>query len=297
MTLPPAPVPPRGEAARGPRARPAPVLAHVLRTERLTPGLVRLVIGGPGMSAFVPDPHADAYVKLMFLPAGPRPRGADGRLDLDAVRATLPADVVPRLRAYTVRAYDPTTRELTLDVVVHGTVGLAGPWAAAAAPGDEVLVLGPGGAWSPSPAADHHLLVGDASALPAVAVALERLLATAHGWALIEVAGPADELALTRPAGVEVRWLHADHAAPGRRLVEATLALPWPGGRVGAFVHGEAGAVREIRRYLRLERGVAREDLSASGYWRTGVDDEGWRSTKREWTAQIEDAESAAGLA
>ena len=72
---------------------------------------------------------------------------------------------------------------------------------------------------------------------------------------------------------------------------------PWPGGRVGAFVHGEAGAVKEVRRHLRLERGVARADLSASGYWRIGVDDEGWRRAKRAWVAQVEQTEQAAGLA
>ncbi|MBT0992868.1 siderophore-interacting protein [Cellulomonas sp. DKR-3] len=273
------------------------MIAHVLRTERLTPGLVRLVVGGPGMATFEPNPHADAYVKLMFLPAGPRPLTADGRLDTEAVRATLPPGVVPRQRAYTVRSYDEAARELTIDVVVHGDAGLAGPWAAAARGGEEVLVLGPGGAWTPSADVDHHLLVGDASALPAIAAGLERLAVGARGHALVEVDGPQDELTLAAPAGVEVRWVHADHAAPGRRLVEAVLALPWPGGRVGAFVHGEAGAVKEIRRYLRLDRAVPREDLSASGYWRLGVDDEGWRSAKREWNSQIEQSEQVAGLA
>ncbi|MEN0130739.1 MAG: siderophore-interacting protein, partial [Brevundimonas sp.] len=112
-----------------PRARTAPVLGHVVRTSRLTPSLVRVVIGGAGLAAFVPSPHADSYVKLVFLPAGERPLLPDGRLDIDTVRAALPEDVAPRLRAYTVRAFDPVALELTLDVVVHGDAGLAGPWA------------------------------------------------------------------------------------------------------------------------------------------------------------------------
>jgi len=278
-----------------PRRTPAPALGRVLRTARLTPNLVRVVVGGATFAPFQPVEHADAYVKLMFLPDGPRPLAADGRLDLDAVR--LPDGVQPRLRAYTIRAFDPVAHELTLDVVVHGDEGLAGPWAARLTGGEEVLVVGPGGAWSPSASVDHHLLVGDASALPAVAVALERLPAGARGWAFVEIDGPHDELALTVPAGVELRWVHADHAAPGRRLVEHVRAVPWPDGRVGAFLHGEAGAVREIRRYLRLERGLAREDLSASGYWRLGTDDEGWRRGKRAWAGEIEEQEQAAGLA
>ncbi|WP_236123131.1 siderophore-interacting protein [Cellulomonas palmilytica] len=297
-TPPPGPAGDRDlSGGREARRRPHPVLAHVLRAERLTPGLVRVVLGGRTMAPFVADAHADSYVKLLFLPPGERPLTADGRVDLDAVRAALPAGVAPRLRAYTVRRFDADALELTVDVVVHGDEGVAGPWAARLVGGEEILVSGPGGAWSPATDVDHHLLVGDASALPAIAVALERMPDDARGVAVVEVDGPHDELALTAPAGVELRWVHADHASPGRRLVETVLALPWPDGRVGAFVHGEAGAVKEVRRYLRLERGVAREDLSASGYWRLGVDDEGWRRTKRGWVAQVEQTEQAAGLA
>ncbi len=283
--------------ATPPRSRTAPILARVLRARRLTPHLVRLVVGGPTLAAFEPNPHADSYVKLMFVPAGERPMTDDGRVDGEALRAALPEGVVPRLRAYTVRAFDPDALELTLDVVVHGDAGLAGPWAAAATGGEEVLVLGPGGAWSPDPTMDHHLLLGDASALPAIAVALERLPADARGMAVIEVDGPDDALPLTAPPGVAIHWTHPRAGVAGQALVEATMALEWPRGKVGVFLHGEAGAVRALRRYLRVEREVPRECLSVSGYWRLGVDDEGWRSRKKEWATSIEADEAAAGLA
>ncbi|MBO3096507.1 siderophore-interacting protein [Cellulomonas dongxiuzhuiae] len=279
--------------------RPAPVLAEVVRTARLTPHLVRVVLGGPGLDAFATPPCADSYVKLGFLPAGALddcPSAPDGRVDLPALQATLPAGVQVRQRAYTVRTWDDATRELTLDVVVHGDEGLAGPWAAAAQPGDRVLVHGPGGAWDPRTDVDAHLLVGDASALPAVAVALERLPADAVGAAFVEVHGPDDELDLTGPAGVEVHWLHHGERPVGSTLPDAVRAWPWPVGRVGAFVHGEAGAVKELRAHLRVDHRVARGDLSISGYWRLGADDEGWRADKRAWNAQIEQAEAAAGL-
>ena len=55
-----------------------------------------------------------------------------------------------------------------------------------------------------------------------------------------------------------------------------------------AFVHGEADMVRELRRLLRVERGVPRERLSASGYWRRGRTDEGWRAEKKEWNDAVE---------
>ncbi|NUU16836.1 siderophore-interacting protein [Cellulomonas humilata] len=280
-----------------PRPRPAPFVAEVVRTEHLAATMVRVVVGGPGLAGFAPSPHADSYVKVLFLPAGsPRPLREDGRLDLDAVRASLPPDAQPRQRSYTVRAFDPAAGELTLDFVVHGDEGIAGPWAASAKPGDEVLLSGPGGAWSPDPGAASHLFAGDASALPAIAVALERLPADAVGHAVVEVHGPEDEIPLTSPAGVQVLWVHQGVAVAGLALVDTVVALPELPAPVSAFVHGEAGAVRELRKHVRTDRGVTREQLSVSGYWRLGTDDEGWRATKRDWLATIEHAEAAQGL-
>jgi NADPH-dependent ferric siderophore reductase len=214
------------------------------------------------------------------------------------VRSVCPPDGAPRLRAYTVRGWDGAARELTLDIVVHGDVGLGGRWALRAAPGDRAWVVGPGGAWSPDPRADHHLLVGDESALPAIAAAVERLPAGARARVLIEVPGPADELALAPPAGadVEITWLHREGRVVGSALVEAIRELDWLPGRTAAFVHGEAGFVADLRRYLRIERRMPREDLSVSGYWRLGADDEGWRAAKKGWAAELDTAEKGAGL-
>jgi NADPH-dependent ferric siderophore reductase len=271
------------------RPRPAPLVGVVVRTERIAATMVRVVVDAPG---FQPSPHADSYVKVLFLPAGtPRPLREDGRLDLDAVRATLPPDHQPRQRSYTVRAWDAAAGELTLDFVVHGDEGIAGPWSATAQPGDEVLLVGPGGAWSPDPTAASHLYAGDASALPAIAVALERLPADAVGHAVIEVHGPEDQIALTFPAGVQVHWVHQGIGVAGLALVDAVTALPELPTPVSAFVHGEAGVVRELRKHVRVDRGVTRERLSVSGYWRLGADDEGWRATKRDWLATIEESE------
>lgn len=286
------PAPPR-------RPRSARVVA-VRRTEQLTPSLTRVVVGGQALAGFDASAHADSYVKVVFVhPGAPRPlprAGLDGvldehRVDVDAVRDSLGPEHAPRLRSYTVRAFDPVALELTLDFVVHGDSGVAGPWAASARPGDELLLMGPGGGYAPDPAADHHLLVGDLSALPAIAVALERMPPGARVRVVVEVPGPEDQVELAAPPGVEVAWVHQGAERPGVRLVEAVRELPWLPGDVQAFVHGEAGAVRELRRFLRLDRGLGLDRLSVSGYWRLGVDDEGWRASKREWTAAVEESE------
>ncbi|MEU6074659.1 siderophore-interacting protein [Micromonospora sp. NPDC047074] len=272
--------------------RPKKVTAtRVLRTGRPTPHLVRLVLGGEELAGLPVGEFTDHYIKIVFPVPGvdyPSP------LDLDAIRRDLPREQWPRLRAYTVRAFDPVAGELTVDIVHHGDEGLGGPWAAALRPGDPVHFVGPGGAYAPSQEADWHLLVGDESALPAIAAALERLPVDAPAAVFVEVADPAEEQPLASPGAVRLTWLHRGERPVGEALVAAVRDLEFPPGDVHAFVHGEATFVKELRRLLRVERGVSRERLSISGYWRRGLTDEGWRASKPEWNRQVEAEEAVA---
>jgi NADPH-dependent ferric siderophore reductase len=264
--------------------------ATVLRTQRLTPHMIRVVLGGP-LPGFTAGAYTDHYLKLLFPQPGvayPTP------FDLDAIRRDLPREQWPRIRTYTVRAWDPVARELTIDFVYHGDHGLAGPWAARATPGDQLMFLGPGGAYAPSPDADWHLLVGDESAWPAIAASVERLPAGAPARVFVEVAGPAEEQPLTTAGRAEIVWVHRGRRPVGAALVAAVRALEFPPGEVLAFVHGEANFVRELRKLLRVERGLRREQLSISGYWRRGADEDGWQSSKAEWNRQVEEEEARA---
>ena len=274
------------------RTRPAPLVGTVVRTERLSPTLTRVVFGGAGLREFRMNTSTDAYVKLTFLRPGvtyPAP------MDMAVVRSTLPPQDWPVVRTYTVRAWDEAAGELSVDFVVHGDSGIAGPWAAGARPGDELMIGGPGGGYAPDPAAGHYLFIGDESALPAIAAALEQLPADAAGDVLVEVPDASSELRLAAPAGVRVTWVPAT-AGVGDALVQAARELQFPTSSVEAFVHGEAGFVKELRKLLRVERGLAKEQLSISGYWRIGATEEGWRAAKAEWNQQAEAVERAAGL-
>ncbi len=246
----------------------------VLRKEQLTPHMIRIVAGGEGLRDFQPNEFTDMYVKVVFKVPGveyPEP------FDLGRIRAEMPREQLPRTRTYTVRSYDETAGELTLDFVVHGDEGLAGPWALRAEPGDELLLVGPGGAYAPRADAGWHLLVGDESALPAIAATLEALPAGAPAQVFLLVADRAEHQPLATKADAQVTWLHRAESAD---LAAAVKALPWRGEDVHAFVHGEAGFVRELRKYLFAERGVARDAVSLSGYWREGKNDEAWREEK-----------------
>jgi NADPH-dependent ferric siderophore reductase len=262
---------------------------QVRRTERLTPSMIRVFAGGDDLAAFPETPHTDRYVKLVFPREGvayPEP------FDMDVVRATLPREQWPIVRTYTVRSFDPGTGELAIDFVIHGDTGIAGPWAAGARPGDVLRLLGPGGAYAPDPTADWHLMVGDESALPAIGAACERVPAGVPVVAVLEVADAAEEQPLSCPGKLDVRWLYRDSAVPDQ-LPAAVGALQFPRGRVHAFVHGEAGFVRDVRRHLIDERAVPRERLSVSGYWRRGRDEDGWRADRAAERA----AEQAAAVA
>ncbi|MEV6314969.1 siderophore-interacting protein [Streptomyces sp. NPDC051776] len=272
-------------ADRPARKKPALNRAQVLRKQQLTPHMMRVVLGGGTLSGFGAGEYTDHYVKLLFPVEGvtyPEP------FDIEAVRRDMARHHWPVTRTYTVRNWDHETRELTLDFVIHGDEGLAGPWAASVRPGEEILFLGPGGAYAPAPDADWHLLAGDESALPAIAAALERIPQGVPVHAFVEVDGPEEQQDLRVPEGVEVVWLHRGTAPVGKALVAAVRALDFPEGDVQAFVHGEAGFVKEIRRLLRVERGVPRERLSISGYWRIGHNEDGWQASKKEWNAQVE---------
>jgi NADPH-dependent ferric siderophore reductase len=276
----------RSEGARRPRvAR----VGEVVRTSRVTPHMIRVVLGGEGLAGFPAGEFTDHYVKLLFPPPG-APYSAP--FDVEQIRAELPQEHWPVTRTYTVRAWDPDSGELTIDFVYHGDEGLAGPWAAAATPGDLIQMFGPGGAYAPSPTADWHLLVGDESALPAIGAALTRLPARRPALVFVEVAGPEEEQTdLVLGEAVELVWVHRGSQAPGTAVAAAVRSAQLPAGTGHAFVHGEAGLVRELRLHLRAERGLAPESTSISGYWRLGRTDEDWRAEKRDWTAEVEAAE------
>ncbi|MFD8572809.1 siderophore-interacting protein [Streptomyces sp. NPDC057694] len=273
-------------AARKPRKARS---AQVVRTERLTPHMQRVVLGGSGLADFPAElEYTDHYMKLLFAPPGVT---YEEPFDVERIREELPREQWPVTRTYTVRAWDPTARELTVDFVVHGDEGLAGPWSAAAQPGETIHFMGPGGAYRPDLAADWHLLAGDESALPAIAAALETLPEGTRAHAFIEIEGPEEEQKIDTP--VEVTWLHRAGRPVGQALVAAVTGLDFPEGRLHAFVHGEAGFVKELRRYLRVEREIPREDLSISGYWRLGHNEDGWQASKRDWNAQVEAEQEA----
>jgi NADPH-dependent ferric siderophore reductase len=273
---------------------------EVVRSEQLTPHLIRIVLGGNGFDTFTPNEFTDAYVKIVFVDDGVDVDALPQPLTLDSFNE-LPVEQRPVVRTYTVRRVDAEHREIAIDFVVHGEHGVAGPWAASATPGQPAYLTSPNGAYAPDPAADWHLLAGDEAAVPAIGAALEALPDNAIGKVFIEVAGPEDKIALRAPAGVEVRWIYRggradlvseDLAGDNAPLIAAVKEATWLPGQVQVFIHGEAQAVmHSLRPYIRKERGVdATWASSISGYWRRGRTEE----TFRQWKRELAEAEATA---
>jgi NADPH-dependent ferric siderophore reductase len=258
----------------------------VTTTEQLTPGMVRIVLGGGDLDRIGMPDATDAYVNVAFRPVGAT---YDEVFEPQAVRDTHPRDQQPARRRYTVRAWDPVAHLLTMDFVVHGDAGVAGPWAAAARPGDVLVFTGPSGAYRPAPETDWHLMVGDESALPAVAASLEALPSGARAVVRLVCDGPTHEVDLPTGADVDLRWLHRGGGPEDADLlVDAVRDLEFRPGRPFGFVHGEADEIRAVRHHLLHDRGLTRADLSCSPYWRRTMTDEEWRQVKRDFVAAME---------
>jgi NADPH-dependent ferric siderophore reductase len=258
----------------------------VLRTEQLSPHMVRIIAGGPGFAGYANNDFVDRYVKIVF----PQP-GVDYELPLDlwAIRETMPRDQWPYTRTYTVRWVDQAAQELAIDFVVHGDEGLAGPWALAAQPGDALVFTGPGGAYNPAPDADWYLLAGDDAALPAIAASIESLPADAKGLAFLEVDSDADILDIAAPDGVELRWLLRSGIPAGSSsiLLDALGEAEWLPGRVDVFAHGERGYMKGLRDIFFKQRGLERSQVSLSGYWAQGRVEDDFQAEKKLPIGQI----------
>lgn len=237
----------------------APRLLQVRRSVRVTPGVVRVTLAGAQLDETFAGP--DRRIKMFFpVPGQERPavpRAGTGGPVWPAGEAR------PAVRTYTVRRFDPATGEMDVDFVLHAGHGPAAAWARAAEPGAWVGVSEPGGRYEPDAGADFHVVIGDETALPAVATVLD-VLPPAPRLVLVEVADAAEEQDLPGP----VTWVHRGDRPAGEPLAEAVRAAAFPRGRGQAWLSGESACVRELRRHLLEERGLDRRLVYATGYWR-----------------------------
>ena len=210
---------------------------EVLRRARISDHLVRLVLGGPGLAGFESTGVPDEWVGL----------------------------VVPdqfQSRYYTVRSW--ADGELTVDVVIHD-VGLVTEWAARDdCVGGTVTITEPKGSFAMPDDAAWLILVGDLTALPAMARIVETVEVPTRIWAEL----PADH-AFYLPAGSDVTWLEQQGDGMSR-LAEVVGEIEWPEGDGYFWMAGESAQMRAIRKHLMRERQLPSTAYDVMGYWRGG---------------------------
>ncbi|MEI2713544.1 MAG: siderophore-interacting protein [Nocardioides sp.] len=162
-------------------------------------------------------------------------------------------------RYYTVRSWDGST--LTLDIVVH-EVGLVTEWARRDVVGEVVTLTEAKGSYALPPGAQWLLLVGDLTAMPAMARIAESTDLPTQIWAEVP-----DDLTGYLPATAKVTWLAPP--APGQSaLGEVVEGIDWPEGPGYFWMAGESAQMRAIRKHLMRVRRLSSHDYDVMGYWR-----------------------------
>lgn len=202
------------------------------------------------------DDHVKLLVPLEGTDRPPLPVQGPDRLEWGGAGGR------PVAKDYTPRRFDPDAGELDLDFVLHEG-GFAAGWARRTRPGDPAWIVGPTRSLLLPAGVDRILLAGDETALPAIARLLDAWPGGVEADVVIEVASPEGVQDLPDHGGVTVQWVHG---APA--WVQAVHDLPWADGTTFCWVAGEASAVRDVRRFLADQRGVPRDCLDATGYWR-----------------------------
>lgn len=217
---------------------------EVLRTERLGPNFVAVTFGGSTLEGFRSDSFDD-HVKFLFAGAAWHPMRRD----------------------YTPRRFDPVQRELTIEFAVHAQ-GAASDWARQARPGMAAAVAGPRGSMIIPTDFDWHLLLGDASALPAIHRRLEELPASTRAIVAVQLDDVADQRALQSRAALDLYWL-----TPQDDLATWLTRLPLPAGEGFAWCAGEAGAMARVRDVLLRDKEHPQAASRVAAYWKRGSSD------------------------
>ncbi|MGW6462017.1 siderophore-interacting protein [Streptomyces sp. NPDC055078] len=250
--------------------------ARVLRSERLTPAMIRVAFGGDDIARMA-TAGRDQRIKLFFpQPGETAPVTPDtAQDDWYAAWRALDPGVRGIMRTYTVRELRRDPHELIVDFAAHDGPGPASRWVRDAGPGARVGVLAPIGEenggydFRPPDDTDWVLLTGDESALPAVAGILETLPPSLPTRVWIELHDLADRQDLPTEADARITWLTGEGAT-----TDAIRTAELPPGRPYAWIAGQSTTVKAVRRHLVGERGIDRRRVKFTGYWRKGASED-----------------------
>ncbi|NMZ22894.1 siderophore-interacting protein [Pseudomonas proteolytica] len=236
---------------------------EVMRVVDITPRMRRITLGGEQLAGFV-SLGSDDHIKLLFA------QNAAEQAALESPTFSVKGEgPQPAMRDYTPRRIDLSRGELDIDFVLHGD-GPACTWAEQAKPGQHLHIAGPRGSMIVPDIFDSYLLVGDETAIPAIARRLEELPAGRKALVVIEIADEHEKQALDSAADVQVTWVVRGQD----ELLGTVRDLQVPEGSLYAWVATETKLSRQVRRVLLDEHKLNDEFVKAVGYWRAQGSDE-----------------------
>ncbi|MFV9475436.1 siderophore-interacting protein [Advenella sp. RU8] len=181
-------------------------LLQVKRITPLSPSIRRITLSGNDLNGFV-SASFDDHIKL-FLPDLPGQKPNMPVLEEKGIKFDEHRPK-PLTRDYTPRRYNPDTNELDIDFVLNHE-GPATSWASQAEVGHYLGVAGPRGSFVIPAGFDWHLLMGDETAIPAIARRLEELPASCKAIVIIKIASDDSKIPLQGQCDFEVRWVQQD---------------------------------------------------------------------------------------
>ncbi|MFD9826405.1 siderophore-interacting protein [Tsukamurella tyrosinosolvens] len=175
-------------------------------------------------------------------------------------------------RNLTVRAFDPSTAVMSIDVAHHAS-GVAMDWFESAHSGWQVLMAGARSWYRPprdnsAAAPERQFLIADLAGLPALARILENTAPNIDVTAVIEVPTPGDVRYLPEHPRLELLELIGSGNGIAESLLSETVSLNLGTNNIDAYywVAAETTQTRMIRKYLK-QIGVANNQYAAVGYW------------------------------
>ena len=246
---------------------------EVARIEDLGPGMRRITFAGQALSDL---PHAgpDQRVKLLFSSDPAKLPETEGPYSVKKFMALWATASLRGLlmRTYTIRNHRPDAAEIDIDFALHGPTGPASRFAIDAKPGDALTIFGPASEYVAPAEGAWCLLAGDETALPAISAIVESLPRTTRGEVIIELADGADAYPIDAPAGMKVTWLDrlGGAANVSLQLRNGVASMTIPDGNRWIWLAGESSVTTSIRRHLVNDRGIAKADITFTGYWKYG---------------------------
>ena len=249
------------------------LLLTVVKSYQLNTMFQRVELTGEGLQR-IPEKCAGLHIKLFFM----RNNQAESTM-MDYLNDQLiPPDPSqkPTARSYSIRYYDRVNNLLSIDFVLHKDPGVACDWAKKSVPGSKIGFFGPGPKVLYRQSADNFLLIGDASAIPALMALIDQI----DIGALINVVLELEEgcipfIDCQRKRNIQWHWL-VQKFNPQTTVLPLVKKLSLDFRKTSVTLAGEHKTVVCLRQYFRTEN-IDQKSLYAVPYWSHQQDEDSYR--------------------